>query len=297
LKVFVFPGQGLSNKEFLRIDDSNKEKLFEYIQTKYQLVVNEDTFNDHIVNSLIITANSISKFQSYSELKKDISFYAGYSVGQYAALACAGVIDIESAIDIVYHRSKMMKDFTNTNFGMMNVLGINENLVQKYLDQNNANLEITNYNAINNCTVGGDLAALTTLKAQLESQETVKVSILPLSGAWHSSYLKPAESTFRKLLKNYTFDYTKLHRCFDNVSGNLFTNDPTEFKEKLVAHLYTAVHWKQTLLNMSTHGITVCIEPCPGNMIGKMLFYTTRDLKYLSCNTNAELIKCAEFLV
>merc|ERR1712093_153373 len=70
------------------------------------------------------------------DLKK-ASYFAGHSLGEYSALACANAIDFEDAVCLLNKRGKSMQDAVPSGEGsMIAILGKNIKEVEKILSEN-----------------------------------------------------------------------------------------------------------------------------------------------------------------
>src|SRR6476646_5358059 len=81
------------------------------------------------------------------ELVEGCTAAAGLSLGEYTALVFAGVMEFEAGLRVVQERGRAMQDAADaTSSGMISVLGMEQDQVQKLCDEARGNevLEIAN---------------------------------------------------------------------------------------------------------------------------------------------------------
>ena len=146
------------------------------------------------------------------------SAFAGHSLGEYAALASAGIVDLETAVELVYRRGLVMQSVVprdaagRTGFGMTVALLANpaafdvvrlEELVAAAAADSGQMLEMVNYNVHNGqYSVAGRTEALQLLEDRLAalSGAGVRTVRIAVDIPFHSSILAPAVSVFRDAL-------------------------------------------------------------------------------------------------
>ena len=92
-------------------------------------------------------------------------YAAGLSLGEYSALACAGVFDAKTAVELTAFRGKVMAQATQDRpCGMTAVLGLGREPLQACCDAaaEAGVVQICNYNCPGQLVVGGDEAAVDT---------------------------------------------------------------------------------------------------------------------------------------
>jgi [acyl-carrier-protein] S-malonyltransferase len=153
--------------------------------------------------------------------------YAGFSLGEYAALTAAGVIgSFEEGLALVRKRSLLMKE-AGTNPGgsprgaMAAGMGTTEAvlaLVEKI--RGSDILEAVNFNSPAQTVVAGDAAAVGHFAQAAKDDRSLGVKAIPLSvsGAFHSPIMAPAAEGLAAALVGYTFSAPK-NRVYLNLTG------------------------------------------------------------------------------
>ncbi|MGJ8663887.1 MAG: ACP S-malonyltransferase, partial [Marinicella sp.] len=119
----VFPGQGAQKlgmaKDFIEnystastiYETANKQLPFDIYQVSHEDV---DLLNQTNFTQPAILVAEIAMFESLkNEHGFQPNYYAGHSLGEYAALTAAGVIPFEAALEMVTKRGQLMNEATS----------------------------------------------------------------------------------------------------------------------------------------------------------------------------------------
>ena len=114
----------------------------------------------------------------------------GHSVGEIAALHVAGVLDLQTAVRVVWHRGRLMQQATGS--GRMASVGIGESAASALLRPYGARLSIGAVNSPRSTVLSGESEALAEALAELDRQG-VSHRALPVKYAFHSAQMAPFE--------------------------------------------------------------------------------------------------------
>lgn len=112
----------------------------------------------------------------------------GHSVGEIAALHLAGVLELETATRVVWHRARLMQQATG--LGRMASVGLDEAQVVELLRAHAGRLDIAAINAPRSLVLSGESVALEAALATL-AQQGVSQRMLPVNYAFHSAQMAP----------------------------------------------------------------------------------------------------------
>jgi len=198
------------------------------------------------------------KFKNYS-----VKFTAGHSLGEYAALYAAGVMQFNEALVLVQKRALCMEEATKQNQGgMAAVIGFDKSKLAEICHQTGA--EIANYNSNEQIVITG---AATKVHAAIEAIKAAggqRVIPLAVSGAFHSSLMGSAAAKFALALKTIHVQ-PELVPVLSNVTGEPHLTD--NIRTNLADQITHCVQWVKCVEYMAAQGITNFIEIGPAKVL------------------------------
>ena len=194
------------------------------------------------------------------------SAVAGFSLGEYAALAYSGVISNEKAAVLVQKRAELMQAAVPEGQGAMAaIIGLAPQVIDDLCATiNEGYAAISNYNSPQQIVVAGDALAVDSILAKVPELggRGVKLSVSVPS---HCLLMKDAGEGINEILKDMKLSVPSMPIYF-NYSGK-FTEDVEEIKQMMVNQIQYPVKWTQTILNMYESGINTFIECGPGKTL------------------------------
>lgn len=209
-----------------------------------------------------------------TDLLKDKVQYdatAGHSVGEYAALYAAGVLDFETALKLVALRGKLMFGAGEYAPGtMFAVIGGSdekiEALCEELTKEGNGNVIVpANYNSPGQLVVSGSAEYLRGNADKFKAAGAKMVKELVVSGAFHSPLMLPAKAELEKAINEANFCDAKVP-VYSNVFAKALTN-AGEIRNALIMQLTEPVRWTQSIQAMQNDGITRFFEAGPGKVL------------------------------
>ena len=222
------------------------------------------------------------------ELEK-AKFFAGHSLGEYSAIACAGYLSFEDTIKILKIRGDAMQNSVpKGDGGMTAVLGEKIENIEKILRENKNNffVEIANDNSDGQIVLSGKTHDLEKLGLLLK-QNKIKNIRLPVSAPFHCSLMSKATDIMRKELSKLRF--TKgTNSLISNITANeIFNAD--ELKDLLVKQIENRVRWRESVINMINKDVDQFIEIGPGKVLCGLIKRINKDIKASSINSLEEI--------
>lgn len=191
---------------------------------------------------------------------------AGHSLGEITALAAAGVISPEEAVEVAAVRGKLMEEAANRHGGgMVAVLQMPLADVEAHLEAVEAgSVVLANDNAPGQAVVSGEDAALEAFVARVRS-EGGRCRALAVSGPWHSPLLRGAQAAFAANLDERTFGPPAVPLVL-NATGAV-EQDPARIKELLAGQLTSPVRWRASMACLLARGVRAFLEVGPGRVL------------------------------
>ncbi|MHA7944235.1 ACP S-malonyltransferase [Formosa sp. 3Alg 14/1] len=201
---------------------------------------------------------------------------AGHSLGEISALTAIGALDFESALKLINTRATAMQKVCELEHtGMAVVVGLYDVIVNDVCKQVQGIVVPANYNALQQVVISGEERALNEACEKLKPG-AIRVVHLPVSGAFHSPFMKPIIESYTEAIAQTTF---KTPRCpiYQNIKGRP-TTDVHLIKQNLIDQLTQPVMWRHGMLHMIEDGATTFTEIGPGNFLRGLVHQIDRDV-------------------
>ncbi|MDP7608465.1 MAG: ACP S-malonyltransferase [Candidatus Marinimicrobia bacterium] len=196
-------------------------------------------------------------------------FVAGHSLGEFSALAIANSFDFETGLKLVQCRANAMYEAGRVLPGTMGaVIGLSSEKVQSICDditKNGAVVSPANFNAPGQVVISGDIDAVQLCMDNAKEYGAKMTVELNVSGAFHSSLMKPARDNLAETLNSIEIKDADFP-VFSNVTAQP-TTDKLEIKSNLLRQLEHPVLWSESILNMISHGTTRFLEIGPRKVL------------------------------
>ncbi|MFA6723632.1 MAG: ACP S-malonyltransferase [Lentisphaeria bacterium] len=227
---------------------------------------------------------------AYQALQAEYPFKAqacaGLSLGEYAALHCAGALGFAQTLKLVARRGELMDQACRQqNGGMAALLGLEPELIEQLCAKHQ--LEVANYNSPDQTIVSGPDQAI---DAALENLRALrqKAVRLQVAGAFHSSLMLEAQRLFAPELDKVQLSPPRC-RLAQNYSGG-FASDPAEISANLLRQVSGSVRWEACFRLLMSHS-DVCLELGPGNVLSSLAKRINRNFPVFSINSVDSLHK------
>jgi [acyl-carrier-protein] S-malonyltransferase len=295
--AFLFPGQGAHQIDMV-------EELTRLPDAKPLLDVANDVAGIDLVDqirrqgpaclrrnevvSLVTAVYSLAAYLRLTSAGVAMDLCAGYSVGQWTAMAAAGMVSHADLMQIIWHRAQCMNGVPNAEQGaMLAVIGLKSEAVRAACEQVSTPecpVEISNYNCIGQVTVSGHRAAVDGVRRILQDMGPRRLVDLEVSGAWHCRMMTPACEPFAEKLAGLSFKAPRVPIA-DNVTGELLPESGKELFATLIRHLDHAVLWEQGMKSLVARGVERFIEVGYGNALTKIGFFIDRCRQHITYQT------------
>ena len=295
---FLFAGQGSQHpgmgKDFYEQYDAAR-RLYDSIDIDIpvkELCFNgtQEQLNDTAVAQpcILATSSAIAAVLSEKGIHADVA--AGLSLGEYSALAYAGVFTPQEGAKLVRQRGKIMAAaLPEGTSGMAAVLNTEESVIAEVCAEVKeiGVCEIANYNCPGQIVISGQKEAVAAASEKLKARGARRVIPLQVSGAFHTSLLNEASVQLREVLDTYAFGEEEI-QVINNVSGKVETRDLREVLQEQICH---SVHFTQSLQAMIDMGVELFIEIGPGHALSGFVRKTTKEVPVYHIDTTEDLEK------
>ncbi len=193
---------------------------------------------------------------------------AGHSLGEYTALAVAGVLDIAETAQLVRARGELMQEACDSNPGTMAaVLGLDEMTLEEIARETGT--YVSNINTAEQIVISGERMAVAAAMDLASARGAKKVIPLSVGGAFHSGLMEPARAGLIEVINSLPFKDPEVP-IIANITGKPLTTAES-VKQELVAQICGCVQWKQSIDYMIGSGVADFVEVGPGKALSGMV--------------------------
>ena len=301
--AFIFPGQGAQacgmGKDFYEQTETGKRIFDKATQlmgfSMPQLCFEENDRLDitEYTQAAMVTA-SIAMMRVLEEngIKPDVA--AGLSLGEYCALAAAGVMSDEDAIWTVRQRGILMQEAVPVGEGAMAaILALDAAAIEEVTGAMEG-VWIANYNCPGQIVISGEKAAVEEACEKLKAAGAKRAVMLNVSGPFHSGMLADAGEKLGEVLSQVELHEPQIPYVA-NVTAQ-YVKSAAEVKELLTRQVSSSVRWQQSVEAMIADGVDTFIEIGPGKTLAGFMRKISRDVKTLNVEKLEDIGKVAEAL-
>ncbi|MFC1865611.1 ACP S-malonyltransferase [Chloroflexota bacterium] len=207
------------------------------------------------------------------------SLVAGHSLGEYTALAAAGVVDFATTIFLTRKRGELMHHAGQQNpGGMAAVIGLEEAPLADVCSR--TGVKIANINCPRQIVISGKKECVAAATMAAEEKKAQRVIQLQVSGAFHTEFMQPAVDGLTKVIATIAFNEARIP-IVANTSATAITA-AEDIKNELLRQLCNSVQWQRSMEYMIDSGVSSFIEIGPGRILSGLLRRTNRDVKTMS---------------
>jgi [acyl-carrier-protein] S-malonyltransferase len=296
--VLVAPGQGAQTPGFLTpwLDLPGAEDrlrawsaAIDLDLVHYGTKADADEIRDTAVAQPLLVASALLSarqlFPAAGDLARDVGAVAGHSVGELAAVALAGVLTDDAAVQLVRARGTAMAEAAAvTATGMSALLGGDPDTTVAHLEK--LGLTPANVNGAGQIVAAGTLEQLAALEAD-KPEGVRRVVALKVAGAFHTLHMAPAVAALEAAAR--ALDAADADVPFvSNKDGQAVTTGD-DVLSRLIGQVASPVRWDRCMETFQERGATALIELCPGGTLTGLVKRALPGVKTLALKTPDDL--------
>jgi [acyl-carrier-protein] S-malonyltransferase len=298
--AYVFPGQGAQfvgmGKDLYDSFDSARavfgqaDEVLDFPLSRLCFEGPTDELNQTINTQPAVVTSSLALLSAVRELSNDApapAFVAGHSLGEYTALAAAGVVDFATAIYLARERGRLMHQAGLTNpGGMVAIIELEEAVLTEICTQTDT--RIANFNCPGQMVISGaknNLAKATSLAQAKGASRTIPLAV---SGAFHTPLMQPAADGLSRVIAGISFAEPAVPIVTNTTAEEATTAQ--QVKNELLNQLCHGVQWQRSVEYMIDQGVTTFIEIGPGRVLSGLIKRINRSVNTLNIG-DAEAVK------
>ncbi len=178
------------------------------------------------------------------------TIFGGHSLGEFTALAAAGVLSLAAAVKIVHIRGQLMQQAVPIGMGgMAAIISNNMDLEKVRQDLADLPLDVANANSAHQVVISGYLSALpeaeNRLRTSFSHDQGFRFVPLNVSAPFHSRFMKPVGARFADTLREHGNNLMAAHavQVTSNFTGQFHSDSPEAIIFSLVSQLSNTVRW------------------------------------------------------
>ena len=217
-------------------------------------------------------------------------YAAGLSLGEYSALTCAGVFDVQTAVALTAFRGRAMAAAAaGRTCGMTAVLGLDEVPLQACCNAaaDKGVVQICNYNCPGQLVIGGEKAAVDKAAELAKAAGARRCLPLKVSGPFHTRLMAPAGDALAERFKTERFREMQIPVLFNCLGRE--KADADTIPALLVRQVQSSVYMEDTLRRLGALGVDHILEVGPGSALSGFVKKTLPGVPCASVETPEQL--------
>ena len=295
----IFPGQGSQSigmgKEFYDKYQFVKDLFSEadnILNSKLSKIILEGSKNDLDLTINTQPAIFLVSYSIFNVIKKEHNidlnkgkFFAGHSLGEYSALACAGYLNFSDTLKTLRLRGEAMQNSVPMGVGgMLAILGTTIDNIENIIKENvnKFTVQIANDNSDGQIVISGKLEDLKKM-VELLNLNNIKNIQLPVSAPFHCNMMSKATEVMKKHINDLNLS-SGLNSIISNVTAKS-VSEPIEIKNLLIKQIENRVRWRESVINMIEQSTEQFIEIGPGKVLNGLTKRINKNVKTISINS------------
>lgn len=221
-------------------------------------------------------------------------YAAGLSLGEYSALAAAGVFEPVEAVRLAAFRGAAMASAAaGRDTAMISILGLDREAVEVVVDAAAADaadgltVEVSNYNCPGQIVIAGDREPVEAAAAAAKEAGARRCIPLKVSGPFHTSLLKPAGDALRERLSGLELGEMRVPVLFNTLGREMGADDT--IPALLERQVQSSVRMEDTIRRLAELGVDRVIEVGPGKVLSGLVRKTAKELACTPVETADDL--------
>ena len=205
----------------------------------------------------------------------DPAFVAGHSLGEYTALAAAGVLDFAATVYLARQRGRLMWEAgLSRPGGMTAIIGLDEDPLAEVCRETGT--WIANVNCPSQLVISGAIENLARAADLAKARGALRCIPLQVSGAFHTPFMQPAVDGMAEIMAALSFREPVVPIIANTTAQPLTTAE--QIKEELLRQLCNGIQWQRSIEYMVDNGVSTFIEIGPGRVLSGLIKRISRDV-------------------
>ncbi len=285
--AFVFPGQGSqaigmgkalaeafapARAVFDEVDAALSEKLTAIM---WEGPADTLTLTENAQPALMAVSLAVMRVleaEAGVDLKRDAQFAAGHSLGEYSALAAAGVFTITDTARLLRIRGRAMQQAVPVGTGAMAaLLGLELDVAAAVAAEaaQGEVCDVANDNGGGQVVVSGNTSAVERAVEIAKAKGAKRAMMLKVSAPFHCALMQPAADAMAEALGKANVRPPAVPVVANVLARPI--DDPREIVRRLVEQVTGTVRWRECVAHMAGAGVTTFYEVGSGKVLTGLL--------------------------
>lgn len=258
MKAFLYPGQGaqrlgMGAELFKQFPDlvAQADAVLDY--SIAELCLNgpiERLTRTNFTQPALYVVSALKTLQQVAESGPP-DMVLGHSVGEYAALFAAGVVDFQSGLRLVHKRGQLMDQAEGG--GMAAIIGLEAEQIEAVIQANGlADVFAANYNTPRQIVLSGRRDAIVAAEPLFRQAGASHYVVLQVGGAFHTPFMAQAQRDFAAFVADITFAAPRIP-VIANVTARPHAADT--IRQRMVEQITAPVRWSESIRWLLAKGL------------------------------------------
>ena len=296
-RAFLFPGQGAQVVGMGKDIYENYEearKIYDRVSEIAGIDVKklcfegpEEDLNKTENTQLAILTTSLAILEVLKANDVEAQIAVGLSLGEYAALIYAGIINFEDGIKLIQKRGYYMGNLLpDEEFAMAAVIGMDSIKIEEVcqeISKEGKFIVPANYNCTLQTVISGEKNAIEEAITKLKEAGAKRVIPLKTSGPFHTVKLEKAKEAYEKELEAIEFKKGNV-KVIKNIDGTYYS-EKDNMKDILSRHIISSVRFDKAIRLMQEENVDEYIEIGPGRTLTGFIKKDNKEAKTYNINS------------
>jgi [acyl-carrier-protein] S-malonyltransferase len=226
------------------------------------------------------------------DVRSQVAYVAGHSLGEYSALVAAGSLGLADAARLLRLRGRAMQTAVPVGVGAMAALiGLDYDAASEIAAAaaEGGVCAAANDNAPGQVVVSGDRAAVERAVELARARGAKRAILLPVSAPFHCSLMAPAAAAMEEALATVKLAPPAVPLVANVVAGP--TTDPEDIRRNLVRQVTATVRWRESIAWLGQAGVDVFVEIGAGRVLSGLAKRIVEGCETLAVGTPDEVDK------
>lgn len=303
--ALVFPGQGsqvvgmgkalagtfpAARAVFTEVDDALHESL---TSVMWEGPAETLTLTENAQPALLAVSLAVLRVLEAElglSMRRDVTFVAGHSLGEYSALTAAGSFTTSEAARLVRIRGRAMQRAVPVGSGAMAALmglAVSETADIAAEAAEGQVCQIANDNGAGQIVISGDASAIGRAVEIARAKGAKRALMLPVSAPFHCALMQPAAMVMNEALNAVTVRPPAVPLVCNVLAQPV--SDPSEIVRCLIAQVTGTVRWRESVLTMAAAGVTRFHEIGAGKVLSGLIKRMADSARVVAIGTPADI--------